>query len=104
MLNSSQVVNSHKVRHSKEKSNYKRTGDSEGVGDHTKQVREQNSEEKIKQHNEVLLLADVKGFFNDRAHKLIQCAQCEIVVTHDFSAKTSESATRNNDVKKQKKR
>ncbi len=68
MFHSSKVVNCNKVRHSKEKSDNKGTGDGKRVRDHTEKVRKKNGKEEVKQDSKVLLFANVKVLFYDRAY------------------------------------
>lgn len=59
------------MRHREEKRDDKGAGNREGVGHHTEKVRQKDGEEKVEQHNEVLLFADVQVFLRNGAYKLV---------------------------------
>ena len=62
------MIDRNKVHHRKEESYNERAGNCEGEWDHTYKISKQNGKEKVEQYSEVLLFANVKIFFNNRAN------------------------------------
>lgn len=88
------------MSHSKEEGYDKRTRNSKGVRYHTEQVSKKNCKEKVKQYNEVLLLADIQVLFYNGLDKLVEYAKCKVVVISQLSAKACESASHYNDIER----